>query len=273
MASSRPIVIREVWGSNLDDEINLLHQSIREFPIASFDTEFPGSIYTTGVRYSKLSPSQLYWLMKQNVDSLKLIQLGITLSDAHGNLPSFGTEFQYVWQFNFDFDPDCDPHDPEAITFLESHGMDFEKNRNMGIDSHTFASKFVEYGLTRLSWVTFDGLYDYGYLIKILTGKQLPCDLEDFMMLKQAYFGFDDYDTKDMANELGLYGGLEKMAKNLKLDRVVGRSHQAGSDSLLTMHLFLQLIQNFVIVPVLMVNKFNIMYPGNRLCPIPFHLI
>lgn len=261
MEQEKRTVVREVWGANLEDELRLLRRCLGRFRLASFDTEFPGSIFTTRIPFSKLSPSQLYQLMKQNVDSLKLIQLGITLSDIHGNLPSFSTEFRYVWQFNFrDFDPECDPHDPESITLLQSQGIDFAKNREMGIDPPTFAFKFREYGLgwnSGLTWITFHGLYDYGYLIKILTANgQLPSSYEEFTMLKQGIFGFVLHDTKDMAKQLQLYGGLENIAKRLNVSRAAGKSHQAGSDSLLTMHVFLQLMR-FVPTPVSVVRFYG----------------
>ncbi|KAL8525534.1 hypothetical protein ACS0TY_014959 [Phlomoides rotata] len=211
--------------------------------------------------------------MKQNVDSLKLIQLGLTLSDAHGNLPTFGTQFQYVWQFNFmDFDPDCDRHDQDSIKLLKEQGIDFDKNRDMGIDSRIFAWKFYEYGLGQgsgLTWITFHGLYDYGYLIKILTGgRRLPYCYEEFTVLLQSIFGLISYDTKDMAKQLGLYGGLDKITKSLNVDRAAGKTHQAGSDSLLTMHLFLRLTTLLPTpTPILGVNKVN------SYCNTPFHTI
>ncbi|KAL8499273.1 hypothetical protein ACS0TY_022306 [Phlomoides rotata] len=128
--------------------------------------------------------------MNLKVDSLKLIQLGLTLSDIHGNyLPTFGTESWYVWQFNFcDFDPECDCNGRESITFLKNQGIDFVKYKDMGIDLCTFALKFNAYVLgprSGLTWITFHGIYDYDYLIKILTGKQLPCNYNEFRIFKR----------------------------------------------------------------------------------------
>lgn len=42
--------------------------------------------------------------MRCNVDILKLIQLGITLTNAEGQVPAEGC----TWQFNFYFNPECD---------------------------------------------------------------------------------------------------------------------------------------------------------------------
>lgn len=64
-------------------------------------------------------------------------------------------------------------------------------------------------------------------------------------MLVHGYFGLGIRDVKPMAKELGYYGGLEKIAKSLKLNRAAGKSHQAGSDSLLIMQVFLELTKKY----------------------------
>ena len=49
------------------------------------------------------SGDYMYQTMRCNVDLLKIIQLGITLSDANGNHPSDIC----TWQFNFHFSLKC----------------------------------------------------------------------------------------------------------------------------------------------------------------------
>lgn len=51
---------------------------------------------------SKTGADYHYQTMRCNVDLLKLIQLGVTLSDEEGNLPD-----KCTWQFNFKFDTSC----------------------------------------------------------------------------------------------------------------------------------------------------------------------
>ncbi|KAB5564941.1 hypothetical protein DKX38_004995 [Salix brachista] len=140
--------------------------------------------------------------MKYNVDLLKIIQLGMTLSDSQGNL-------HYAWQFSFrDFNIEHDPC------------IDLKKNRETGIDSSDFAWMVLSSGLvfsnSSITWSTFHGAYDFGFLIRILTRRELPSDMASFLGMVSFFFGVRVYDTKFMMGSIsGLRGGLERVAKLL----------------------------------------------------------
>lgn len=245
------ITVREVWEENLESEFISIQTILKDYPYIAFDTEFPGRVYDPvndhGKRVnrkpdkpnSNLPPDQAYSVMKANVDALKLIQLGLTLSDSDGTLPEAGC----VWQFNFrEFDVDKDLHNASSIKLLKRQGIDFLASKKHGVRSEDFARLFLRcFGEGNITWVTFYGAYDYGYLIKVLTQANLPGDLNKFMDLLSLYFGNLRYDVKTMMKSCRLYGGLNGSANHFEVERVVGKAHQAGSDSLLTMEVFMKM--------------------------------
>ncbi|KAL2483895.1 putative CCR4-associated factor 1-like protein 11 [Forsythia ovata] len=235
------------------------------------DTEFPGVVFNhPELHYSSLSLSQNYLIMKKNVDAMKIIQLGLTLADAHGNLPDFGTQYCYVWEFNFnDFDVDKDLQNSDSIGLLKRQGIDFSKNKQIGISSYKFATLFMASGLSMVwlnqnrTWVTFHSTYDFGFLIKILSHQNLPNDLSQFMGLVRMYFGIEVFDMKKITGFLQIYGGLERVAKSLNVKRMAGKSHHAGSDSLLMMQTFIELKKIYFNGPTkVSLNDFNYMLHG-----------
>ena len=62
------------------------------------DTEFPGVVAKPIGEFTSNADFQ-YQLLRCNVDLLKIIQLGLSFFDDHGN-PAPGIS---TWQFNFEF--------------------------------------------------------------------------------------------------------------------------------------------------------------------------
>ncbi|KAL4315485.1 uncharacterized protein DS421_15g503130 [Arachis hypogaea] len=81
------------------------------------------------------------------------------------------------------------------------------------------------FSMLNLTWVTFHSSYDFGYMVKVLTGRKLPNDLDVFKAVVFELFRSYVYDMKRMIKFCrGInVRGLEKLAKNLKVDRVAVR--------------------------------------------------
>lgn len=236
------IQIREVWNDSLEDEFALIRELVDDYPYVAMDTEFPGTIVRP------LRDSLPYSTLKENVDLLKLIQVGLTFSDKEGNLPTCGTGKYCVWQFTFrEFNVDEDVYAEESITLLTESGFDFKKNNKIGIDVLRFGELLMSSGIVlndNVRWVTFHSAFDFGYLVKVLTCRKLPETREGFSHLLDVFFPFI-FDIKHlMRYSNNLYGGLNKLAQLLGVERV-GICHQAGSDSLLTCCTFFRMKQHY----------------------------
>ncbi|KAK2970281.1 hypothetical protein RJ640_021356, partial [Escallonia rubra] len=248
LLKSESVQFREVWNYNLEDEFDLIREVVDEFPYVAMDTEFPGIVLRLVGGNFKNSNEYHYQALKDNVDLLKLIQLGLTFTDEEGNLPKCGTDKFCVWQFNFrEFNVNEDVFAYDSIELLKQSGIDFKKNNEMGIDSQRFGELLMSSGVVlndSVYWVTFHSGYDFGYLLKLLTCQDLPDTQARFFDLIKMYFP-TLYDIKHLMKFCnGLHGGLNKLAELLGVERV-GVSHQAGSDSLLTACNFRKLKENF----------------------------
>lgn len=249
LPKSDSIHIREVWNDNLEEEFDLIREIVDDYPYIAMDTEFPGVVIRP-VGNFKNSNDYHYQTLKDNVDLLKLIQLGLTFSDENGNLPKCGTDKYCIWQFNFcDFNPNEDVYANDSIELLRQSGIDFKKNIENGIDAKRFGEILMSSGIVlndNVYWVTFHSGYDFGYLLKILTCQDLPDSQAGFFNLINMYFPVL-YDVKHLMKFCNsLHGGLNKLAELLEVERV-GVCHQAGSDSLLTACTFRKLKENFFI--------------------------
>ncbi|XVF89384.1 hypothetical protein PTKIN_Ptkin19aG0126000 [Pterospermum kingtungense] len=241
------IQIREVWNDNLEEEFALIREIVDTYNYVAMDTEFPGVVLRPVGTFKNINDYN-YQTLKDNVDMLKLIQLGLTFSDQDGNLPTRGTDNYCIWQFNFrEFNISEDIFASDSIELLLQCGIDFKKNSEKGIDVKRFGELLMSSGIVLndgVHWVTFHSGYDFGYLLKLLTCRTLPDTQAGFFDLINIYFPMV-YDIKHMMKFCNsLHGGLNKLAELLEVERV-GACHQAGSDSLLTSCTFRKLRDNF----------------------------
>ena len=90
--------IIDVWTDNLNTEIKAIRQRIKAgYKDIALDTEFPGFVMKVK---NKTAPAHEYNEIKSNVNQLKLIQFGFTLTKDQ--------EDYMTWQFNMRFDINTD---------------------------------------------------------------------------------------------------------------------------------------------------------------------
>jgi CCR4-NOT transcription complex subunit 7/8 len=233
-------VIKNVWKTNYKEEILRIANLVEKYPFVAMDTEFPGII----VRPQGEVRDPQYQTIRANVDRLKLIQVGITLSDEHGNFPPDTS----TWQFNLKFDLKVDTYSEDSIQLLKTSGIDFEMHCREGIDPMEFAELFTVSGLVLnedLVYITFHSGYDFAYLLKSLTCQKLPETQIGFYQLLKTYFPVF-YDLKHIVRGADHYrGGLNRLAEVLGIKRI-GRMHQGGSDSLVTLEAFFKLQEEYM---------------------------
>ena len=231
--------IIEVYKENFLKEINILSELLEDYNYIGMDTEFPGTVFSI----NNMSEDFYYKSLKTNVNKLKLIQLGITIMNEKGEYPK---NYPYhTWQFNLEFDKNIDKYHPTSMNLLKQSGIDFEKLKKRGINHKIFAEYLMTSNLVLnpdIKWVSFQGSYDFGYLLRLLLGKELPEKEEDFIDLLDIYF-MNYYDIRMLVKGYqNMQGGLNRLADQLKVQRM-GTIHQAGSDSMLTLDVFFKLIQ------------------------------
>ena len=241
MVSEKSTVIKEVYAENLEEEIKVIKSVINEYNYIGMDTEFPGTVYSL----NNLTNDFYYKTMEKNVNSLKLIQLGITLTNKNGEYPK--NIPYHTWQFNFKYDEKKDLYSEDSLNLLKSTGIDFENLKTNGIDQTKFGEILKDSWLVlnpNIIWVSFHGSYDFAYLLKLLINQNLPTTESDYINLLCCYFP-NFYDIKSLIkdNDTYFHGGLNKLIYALDIKRK-GIKHQAGSDSLATIEAYHKLIEN-----------------------------
>lgn len=201
--------IREVWAANLEDEFKIIRTIVQHYPYIAMDTEFPG-VVSRPIGQFLSNTDYVYQIMRVNIHLLKIIQLGLTFMDANGKTPSGYS----TWQFNFKFNLNEDMYSQESIDLLTNSGIQFAKHQEEGIDTTDFAVLLIGSGIVlgdNIYWLSFHSGYDFGYLLRLLTGSQLPKTVGEFFELLKIYFP-RIYDLKYlMKSTKDLKGGLQEV--------------------------------------------------------------
>jgi len=239
--SRNSTAIKEVYSENLEEEMKVIKPLLTEYNYMGMDTEFPGTVYSL----KNLSDDFYYKTLQKNVNELKLIQLGITLTNKDGEYPK--NIPYHTWQFNFKFDEEKDKYSEESLNLLKNTGIDFDKLKKNGIEHKKFAKILKKTGLVLnpdVKWISFHGSYDFAYLLKLLGKESLSSNENEFMYTLGLYFPHF-YDIRVLIKDIDIYfhGGLNKLISTLKIQRK-GIKHQAGSDSIATIEAFHKLIEN-----------------------------
>ncbi|XP_064957965.1 putative CCR4-associated factor 1 homolog 8 [Musa acuminata AAA Group] len=228
-----PIIRRRVSENNLREELDRLVKFRRTFRYIAIDTEFTGVVNSAP---SDASEEGLYSIVKESVDNMKLLQLGITLFDYNGNTPGL------CWEFNFS---DISPLPSNvSIDLLRRSGHDFERNVREGISGDMCGNLLRQNlfnGDDESVYVTFHGLYDFAYVIKLITGgAPMPDNLGQFIASVRKTFGHF-YDLKYIGEQLSSRTfGLMSLARELGVE-AYGIHHQAAHDSVTIGRAFIEM--------------------------------
>ena len=124
---------------------------------------------------------------------------------------------QYLKQIIFSEDM----YAQESIDLLSKSGIQFQKNLESGIDPMHFAELLTSSGVVlidKVTWISFHSSYDFGYLIKLLTNRDLPNTEVEFLEYLKLFFP-NVFDIKYLMKSCrNLKGGLEEVARQLEVN-------------------------------------------------------
>ena len=231
--------IIDVWASNLDAEMEKISKLIERYHFVGMDTEFSGFFFPS--LPMNATAEEKYQRERENVNRMKLIQIGITLGDDEGNIPTPIC----TWQFNFRFNITNDMQTSESMKLLKEAGIDFDRFERDGIEMSDFVAQFFGSGLImndKVIWITFQAGYDIAYLVKLVSAQPLPKTDADYERVVSIYFPHY-YDLRYIMQQVfPNVGSLQNLAKDLNVTRS-GTMHQAGSDSYVTLLAYYQAME------------------------------
>mmetsp|Transcript_33233 Transcript_33233/g.52893 ORF Transcript_33233/g.52893 Transcript_33233/m.52893 type:complete len:326 (+) Transcript_33233:66-1043(+) len=201
----------EVWMDNLEDAFSTIQDLAESYPYIAMDTLLPGIVVQPTGPFDSYAEYN-YQTLKCNVDLTRSLQISITLADADGIRPK-GIS---TWKFNFNYDASKDFLVQDRRDALR---LDLEKHETQGIEPVQFGEQLMSSGLVlneEVKWivfhgsssfsdrppaehmsghaggeqacVTFSGMYNFGYLLQLLTSSALPDEIVGFRENLDLFF-------------------------------------------------------------------------------------
>lgn len=205
----------------------------------ALDTEFCIPDGVESLPWEPETPDKHYSQLRSYVNGGDIVQVGIGFADRDFNLIGGN-----MFQFNLFFDHTSRSVNHPGIKFLrEVSGLNLEEHATRGLSPQHFVSMLRETGILHndnITWVSFMGYPDFGFIISLLRGDWLPESRTEFLLQVRDYFP-SSCDCKffskfgNCIKKERIPGKLEKVAIELGAKRSGKGLHQAASDALLTL--------------------------------------
>nr|CAB3466932.1 unnamed protein product [Digitaria exilis] len=222
--------VQSVWRDNcaevFQDVVNKLRQPRRRL-YAALDLEFVAEAST---------------------------DVGLALAFEHEHRSHGGPLLPVIaLEINLEFDEDARQYNAASINFLTEQGHRLAEHRNRGVTVKDFLDGLLRHLVSGhdkpITWITSHGDNDLGFLMRLLQERQgrkrgaLPADRATFVRQVRRQFPiFYDLRVLGQLVKKGFSGKFSVLAELLGVQRI-GDEHHAGSDALLTMSCFSEILR------------------------------
>jgi len=169
---------RQVWIGNFRAEIERMQaalEAISSGATVAFAVSLPGDLSGSVASQGRLARHEA---LLESTELLRPLQLALALASEDGAIHG-------CWSFNLRFDAAADLHTEAGLAALRADGVDLPRHATDGIEASLLQVELcllplLSDTLTAPQWVTFSGTKGFGHLMKLVTGRPLPADLDDY---------------------------------------------------------------------------------------------
>jgi len=169
--------VRQVWAGGVEAETERVRAALEAAgagATVAFAIALPGDL-------AGLAPAGRpagHAALLESTELLRPLQLGLALGGDDGALRG-------AWSFNLHFDVASSLHTEAGLEALRADGVDLARHAADGIQVSALQAQLCLLPLlndpqTAPRWVTFSGTKAFGHLLKLLTSRPLPSDVDAY---------------------------------------------------------------------------------------------